>query len=54
LPHPLISPDISPSDSWFFRWNKEQMRAPKFEGADQIRSFLLSRSIASGSRNSSR
>jgi hypothetical protein len=27
LPHPPHSPDISPCDSWFFGWSKEQMRA---------------------------
>ena len=41
LPHPPYSPDISPCDFWFFGWSKEQMRGHKFQGADQVRSFLL-------------
>jgi hypothetical protein len=42
LPHFLCSPDISPCDFWFFGWSKEQMGGHKFQGADQVRRFLLS------------
>jgi hypothetical protein len=41
LPHPPDSHDISPYDFWFFAWSKDQMRGHEFQGADQIRSFLL-------------
>jgi hypothetical protein len=41
LPQPPYSSDISPCDFWFFGWSKEQMRGYKFQGADQVRSFLL-------------
>jgi histone-lysine N-methyltransferase SETMAR len=41
LPHPPYSPDISPCDFWFFGWSKGEMRGHKFQGAEEVKIFLL-------------
>jgi histone-lysine N-methyltransferase SETMAR len=41
LADPPYSPDISPSDFWFFRWSKDMMKGHQFQNADDVRAFFI-------------
>jgi histone-lysine N-methyltransferase SETMAR len=39
--HPLYSPDIAPSDFWFFGWSKGEMKGQTFSSREAVKIFLL-------------
>jgi hypothetical protein len=39
--HPPYSPDIAPSDFWFFGWSKREMKGQAFSGREVVKTFLL-------------
>jgi hypothetical protein len=39
--HPPYSPDITPSDFWFFGWTKREMKRQAFSSREAVKTFLL-------------
>jgi histone-lysine N-methyltransferase SETMAR len=39
--HPIYSPDIAPSDFWFFGWSKKEMTGQAFSRREAVKTFLL-------------
>jgi hypothetical protein len=39
--HPWYSPDITPSDFWFFGWSKREMNGRAFSSREAVKTFLL-------------
>jgi hypothetical protein len=39
--HPRYSPDIAPSDFWFFEWSKREMKGQAFSSREPVKTFLL-------------
>jgi histone-lysine N-methyltransferase SETMAR len=39
--HPTYSPDIAPSDFWFFGWSKREMKGQAFSSKEAVKTFSL-------------
>jgi hypothetical protein len=38
---PPCSPNIAPSDFWFFGWSKREMKGQPFSSREEVKTFLL-------------
>jgi histone-lysine N-methyltransferase SETMAR len=39
--YPPYSPDIAPSDFWFFGWSKREMKGQAFSSRETVKTFLF-------------
>jgi hypothetical protein len=38
---PPHTPDIAPSDFWFFEWSKREIKGQAFSSREEVKTFLL-------------